>query len=276
MQLDLPNPPTIRDRSLWRWLALILFCLLVFGTGVAARSSFADESPDALTNNDFRELGMAIEKFKLRYAVYPPSRILLSNDRDDYKGDAGRPDERASLAYIMALWPRLKWNADIDWSGGVKGFKSVKLEGDQCLVYFLNGPRGEGFSTNPANPTSAGGRRAGPFFEFDKKRLVQRVKGNPFASYKDGYGKNVYAYFSSGRTANGYGQDCPSLKVAPYFKKGSDPVRYYNANTFQIISAGKDGIFGPGGAWSPDSAAKDAGPNGRDDLANFHGDLLGK
>jgi hypothetical protein len=258
------------------WLAIVSICTLVVGPAMSARSSFPDESPDNLTSNDIRQLNAAVEKFKTIYAVYPPSRILLSKDRDDYKGDAGRPDERASLAYIMALWPRLKWNAEIDWSGGRKGFKSVKLEGDQCLVYFLNGPRGEGFSTNPANPTSAGGRRAGPFFQFDKKRLVQRMKGSPFSSYRDGYGKNVYAFFCSGRAANNYGKDCPSLKVAPYFKKGSDPVRYYNANTFQIISAGKDGIFGPGGAWLPASAAKDAGPNGRDDLSNFHGDFLGQ
>jgi len=192
------------------------------------------------------------------------------NDRKDYEGDA------ASLAYLHAIWPRLKWTPEIDWSGGVKGFKSAKLEGDQCLVYFLEGPNGNGFSTNPTNPVMEGGPRVGPFFEFAQHRLVQGVKDNPFSSYQDGYGKNVYAYFCSGRKANNYGKDCSSLKVAPYFKKGSDPVDYYNRNSFQIISAGMDGIFGPGGAWSPESAAEDAGKHGADDVSNFHGELLGK
>jgi hypothetical protein len=257
------------DGQMLAWLAMITVFALVVGIGFFTWSSVPNESPHTQPINDIRQLSVALETFKSKFGVYPPSNILLSNDPKKL--------DQNSFAYLSAIWPRLNWSGKrIDWSGGVKGFTSAKLEGDQCLVYFLGGPRGNGFSTSPTNPTLPNGPRVGPFFEFAEDRLVQRVKGNPFSSFQDGYAKNVYAYFSSGKGPNKYRPDCPSLKVAPYFKKGSIPVDYYNRRTFQIISAGKDGIFGPGGAWSPASAAKDVGPNGRDDLANFHGEFLGK
>jgi len=266
-----PSSGKTLENPLWACFCLVLVVFTIVALWIGWSGAILDENPFlASTVNDIRQLSVALESFKTKYAVYPPSRILLANDRNEYKGE-----RKSSLDHLSAIWPRLKWDEKIDWSGGVPGFKSAKLEGDQCLVYFLNGPRGEGFSTNPANPTSSGGRRAGPFFEFAENRLVHRVKGNAFSSYKDGYGKNVYAYFC-GRSPGKYSTDCPSLKVAPYYKKESDPVRYYHQNTFQIISAGMDGIFGPGGAWSPESAAEDAGKHGADDLSNFHGELLGK
>jgi len=251
------------------WLCLALIGIAAVPVWLALSGIRVIDEPSHIpTVNDIQQLAMALETFKAKYGIYPPSRILLSND--------GKQIDRESLAYLLAIWPRLNWSAEIDWSGGVKGFKSAKLEGDQCLVYFLNGPRGDGFSINPPNPTAPGGPRVGPFFEFDENRLIQRVKGNPFSSFQDGYRKNVYAYFCTVRTKNNYRADCPSLKVAPYFKKGSMPVKYYYPSSFQIISAGKDGIFGPGGAWAPESAAKDVGPNGLDDLCNFHGEFLGR
>jgi hypothetical protein len=265
---DLQLPVSKLNWPFLGWLAIIAVGLLIVVVFVFG-STFAILEPNGETQtvNDIRQLSVAVESFKTKFCVYPPSRIQLSNDL--------KKMNQGSLAYLTAIWPRLNWTK-IDWSGGIKDFTSATLEGDQCLVYFLNGPCGEGFSANPTNPTEPGGKRVGPFFEFPQERLIQRVKGNPFLSFRDGYDKNVYAFFSSARKPNDYRQDCPSLKVAPYFKKGSDPVRYYNASTFQIISAGKDGIFGPGGAWSPESAAKDVGPNGLDDLSNFHGDFLGK
>jgi hypothetical protein len=262
------NTPSTKHGMLWGSLALILFCLLLVG-GITVFVQLSTPLGPGFATQEIRWLTVAVENFKTKFGVYPPSRILLGNDPNQI--------DRESLAYLRAIWPRLNWSSGkIDWSGGDPGFKSAKLEGDQCLVYFLNGPRGNGFSVNPTNPTAPGGPRVGPFFEFDENRLIQRVKGDPFFSYQDGYRKNVYAYFATVRTKNNYRADCPSLKVAPYFKKGSVPVNYYNLNSFQIISAGKDGIFGPGGAWAPESAAKDVGPNGLDDLSNFHAEFLGK
>ena len=59
---------------------------------------------------------------------------------------------------------------------------------------------------------------------------------------------------------------------------------YYRADSFQIITAGADNIFGPGGNaatattngqyWSPANAVN-IRPTGKDDQSNFHGAQLG-
>src|SRR5262249_18811178 len=204
----------------------------------------------------------------------------------------------------------------IDWSGGL-GIPpgGVILEGDQCLVFFLGGiPTANpnaclGFSTNPKNPTRLGGDRIGPFFEgftANPRRPAQihntPTPPNPFYSYIDGYGLKPYAYFSSYRRANGYMQypfnatatppdlgDCnftpTSLKVSPYAQTWptaaapNTPIRYLNPNTFQIISAGRDRVFGPGTidattTWTSATANLIALP-GQDDLSNFYDARLG-
>ncbi len=98
------------------------------------------------------------------------------------------------------------------------------LEGEQCLVFFAGGiprptPSGvtmTGFATNPSNPADLNSDRVPPFFDFKSDRLLQWVPQPPYAppgvvgtapgfpSYKDGYGKTPYAFFSSYKTSNGY------------------------------------------------------------------------
>jgi hypothetical protein len=193
------------------------------------------------------------------------------------------------------------------------------LEGEQCLVFFLGGIPGSGamngFSTNPRNP-AAGTDRVPPFFDFKSNRLVVFPGTAPgYPSYLDAFGKSPYAYFSSYKTANGYNRyvyianpylplvpgspittDCQALNAWPYaLSLGSAPV-YYNAQTYQIISAGKNFNFGsgtvvsaypgfPGGNqawagapfWSPATAAAlfPRGSDGYDDITNFYDRLLG-
>jgi hypothetical protein len=114
-----------------------------------------------------------------------------------------------------------------------------------------------------------------------------------------------YAYFSSGTRSNGYnayvgiGSDCLSLATpqailpSPYNgwptppgpplayaqNTGQPTYQYYKADTFQIISAGKDRVFGPGLYWVPSMGASGmsnagAAP-GVDDLTNFYDSKLG-
>jgi hypothetical protein len=197
-----------------------------------------------------------------------------------------------------------------------------------------------GFSTNPADP-SRGSDRVSPFFDFKSNRLIYlsgtfnpaAVNQDPgYPSYLDGYGKTPYAYFSSYKNSNGYNRyvnysnpnippggiavttDCQALGVFPYIQAGlaagpsalSAPVpQYLNAQTFQIISAGKNYFFGSGSVigayppqiagnpasayppgnqlwagspmWTPGTAAQlyPQGQAGHDDISNFYDRLLG-
>jgi hypothetical protein len=245
------------------------------------------------TTSDIAMLANAVELFKTRFHVYPPSRIKLSETGKYNPADA---IEAESLAYLKHLWPEIDFTQGIDWNGNgmidsPEAGGDVILEGDQCLVFFLGGIPDRsgvvanclGFSKDPRNPAQWHGDRIMPMFEFEASRLVT-IHGNRFYSYLDPHALKPFAYFSSFKKRNGYNPqgttDCPTLGVWPY-AAGLNPTQYLNPNTFQLISAGADGRFGQGTVlpdgrtWTPATADRiDA--DGRDDQSNFYDDLLGK
>jgi prepilin-type N-terminal cleavage/methylation domain-containing protein len=285
------NPVRIKTRTgftLVELLVVMAILAILVSLVVAGVFKYLELAPQTQTVNDIRQLAVAIESFKAKYLIYPPSSIFLSNNVADY---SVAPNGPQSLAYLNAIWPRLNWTS-IDWSGGQGGIPAggITLEGDQCLVFFLNGPGGvnaNGWSVNPTNPTLMTGPRVGPFFEFPLARLGTYAHPGTsqttavsamFPSFFDPYatpsiGKGQpYAFFCSGRSAGGYSGSCPSIGVSPYIQSNG---RFYNNNTFQIISAGKNMLFGPGGVWPNSTAAYATQGAGVDDLSNFSGDLLG-
>jgi prepilin-type N-terminal cleavage/methylation domain-containing protein len=213
----------------------------------------------------------------------------------------------------------IQWNQNIPLSDN-----GMVLEGDQCLVFFLGGIQVSsgtlneclGFSTDRNNPMNPAGDKIQPFFEFKAERLVTlkaapngprklvnvgNAAGLPFFSYLDAYGKQPFAFFSSYKKADNYNRyvntsvspptgfsDCDSLGVWAY----NNGIKYQNSETFQIISAGRDGQFGqgsvlvpgPASTWTPATADQStalynlAGTNpkaGFDDMANFSDRMLG-
>ena len=93
----------------------------------------------------------------------------------------------------------------------------------------------------------------------------------------------AYAYFSSGTAQNKYdaysalGHDCNSLTtMAPYFNQptAGGAYQFYHPDTFQIISAGRDKNFGPGGQWTSADGAS-MGVGGMDNISNFYDAKLG-
>jgi hypothetical protein len=283
------NPTQERCGGSGRWklvilclgmASLLLFCAL--GTVWYSFWKFPrilDSDPVAANNgNDIIALNEAIVNFETMFNVdYLPSRIRLldSGEYDLSVNQDGKPNSQLdydSYNYLTRLWPRLSF--PVDWNSNGNVNNDVTLEGDQCLVFFLGGPNGQGFSNNQRAPASLGGSREGPLFEFMPSRLTARPNG--YFVYLDAYGKTPFAYFSSYKTRNGYNRygttDCKSIPDGPYHDGAGS---YYNSDRFQIISAGADTRFGRGGQWTP-SRAKDTDPDGRDDVSNFHPTLLGK
>lgn len=270
-------------------LVVIAIISVLIGLVVAGVLSLMNKGPEMVTNNDIRQLEIAVQNFKNRFGVFPPSRIRLYGTRAEY--DASKPLDVESLAYINQIWKRIGdaggpfSGAGITWNGvSLPPAGGVILEGDQCLVFFLGGipggaRAGEGFATDPTNPASTSGDRIRPFFEFKTSRLQDR-SGFGFPSYVDGWGLNKpYLYFSSGKSPNGYNSggaiDHSTLGVSAYYETTAPPTRYLNPNTYQIISAGQDGGFGPGGLWRAASAKTDAPEPAFDNQVNFHGNKLG-
>jgi prepilin-type N-terminal cleavage/methylation domain-containing protein len=164
----------------------------------------------------------------------------------------------------------IAWNSN--WANGAplstfEGVEGEQLEGEQCLVFFLGGIQATsngtnasmGFSTDDANPDLFQTPTRNSFYDFKSSRLIvpPNKPNATFFAYEDGFTKNVYAYFSSYGVDNGYAKyatlygnsDCNSLGVWPYAQSpasGTLPTIYMKPRTCQIISAGKDGLFGPG------------------------------
>jgi prepilin-type N-terminal cleavage/methylation domain-containing protein len=265
--------------------------------------------------NEVSQLDVALQSFKTTYGFFPPSRIKLCKRRSDYGAtlldadsvfyltqmatritdstaltpsdpnyNAARPRTRSPWMCTNTSGTPYVANVEFaDWDGtgnydpANPALYTVILEGDQCLVFFLNGiPTnsggifgGTGFSKSPLNPadTSASSRN-GPFYSFDSTRLTNGIghpnvggtsTGTNYFSYQDPFG-TPYVYFSSYKAANGYNRyatlttpdrsDCDAIGVWPYAMSitlGPPVIGTYQApNTYQIISAGPNKNFGPG------------------------------
>ena len=212
--------------------------------------------------------------------------------------------------YIVSMFPRANPASLIDPSTslGYTQIPQTNLDANQTLLFFLNGmqmPDGAGhtvftgFSSNPQfpfNPAQQGivESRKGPYLELTASQLsVGAAKSGQqsFARVLDAYDA-PFAYFSAWEgKANYYlvnvnpntgytglnnaatGTPVPYQANQAYTAiSPTSPASFVNANGWQIISAGKDGLFGTTGFWTTTSSND---PYAADDLANFSASPLG-
>ena len=304
-------------------LVVIAIITLLVGLLLPAIAKIRDSALRAKTKSEVAELSNAIESFKTTYDVkYIPTAFILSNNYNPPGG--ATPQEIAlwndSRAFYSKVWPKAFLPIPPAPTQGYTPLGAdaygIQLDGNQCLVFFLGGiPPSDsrfpasfqgnrsGFLNSPTNPCNLqqngtcippgdGSRAKGPFYDFKLDRI------SPNAHFLDPYGTpyyyfsarngNDYSYFGAyhimfNPTSNpagfnpqgGYGKMCPFI--------GLDG-KYLNASTFQIISAGKDKLPGPGGfdvdtgLVNPYEAGigkySPGGPGG-DDVSNFTTGPLG-
>lgn len=251
-------------------------------------------SPDIQTQTEIDQLQAAVDGFQKDFRVsYIPSRIKLSEIGNYLQRDQPNTLDFDSVHYLYKLWPKLDLasGSRIDWNGDGQCEGDWVLESDECLVFFIGGLPSHtedtaeylGFPDNSHDPTARGGKRRGPYYAFSSYRL-RDLHGRGFFSYLDPHRRGQpYAYFSSYGELNGYNRygdtDCLSLRVWPYAEIFDKTPHFLNADSCQIISAGRDGQFGPGTdspshAWSP-TRASSVPTEGRDDRSNFYSRQLG-
>jgi type II secretory pathway pseudopilin PulG len=244
---------------------------------------------------------------------YLPSSIVLCDNWSDYSVSSipvTTPpwDARITLANLASSKAFLQkvfgkniglgssGTLTLDWNGNGVADHPVYLTGEQALVFWLGGrpllsgtsPGGcTGFASNPSDPTMAAGTsgsgdRKGPFFDFKIGQLV--LGSNGFYAYQDPYLNGaVYVYYSSDGNGN-YSTSTADIPAGVGAGGTGGPYPYQipsglfvNPRTHQIISAGKNGVFGnttAGSFWDP-TIGWISGP-GADDLANFSPNLLGR
>lgn len=268
--------------TLMEVLIVIAIVAILSALVMVAIMGSRDRGKEFETRMEIQRLESRLHEFKLAYRFYPPSQIRLCERLSDYT--TSEVDTR-SLEILNGMFDPKMWNAGlIDWDGDGVYSPPVMLTGDQCLVFFLGGvpvqtvPGVRGFAPG-RNPTAGTGT---PLFNFDRHRLV-KVRNNNFYSYKDPYDRVPYAYFSGSKLGynawttlapTAYAFDCPNLPggamngtdVSPY---QSAPGTFHQPDSFQIMSAGKDGVFGPGGSVLPRGAGPALPASAQDDLTNF-------
>lgn len=203
------------------------------------------------TGIEITQLDAACKAFAQKYSgMYPPSTITLP------------PTSPQDVTVIKRMFPRINLGA-VNW-----GSATGTLSGDECLVFFLGGFNQQGFGQDPTNPSSFASGKDAPFFNFQSARITAGSNGHP--AYLDYYRTNRYAFFSS---TNGYPNACPALMASgPYLQA---PGVFMKPDSVQILSAGENRLFGPGGTILTAGAGAGLPANGRDDLANFSGGILG-
>lgn len=280
-----PSPKNIPSRrlafTLVELLIVIAIIALLIGLLVPALMNVRRNAQIAEISVDIREIDAALTAFKNKYGDYPPSRISLYNSAAGWNGD------RRSKTIIRKFWPQFDFTSD-----GANGGSPARrdLDGSECLLFFLAGVRdGDGkyigFSNNPARPFLATGQsRVDPFLsDIESTRIdTSDPDGDGFYVYKDPVSTSTepYVYYSS---YGGQGYDSAdhtaygSGKPVFYREGTAANAKRLKPQSYQIISAGLDGRFGPGGAYTPDKSTVLPGAN-RDDEAdnvtNFSGGTL--
>ena len=261
-------------------LVVIAIIAVLIGLTSAAVLRVLVKGPEIQAQSEIQQLAAAISAFKQEFNVKTmPSRILLREDLSAY--NPNDPLEADSRAFLGMMFGR-RLGSPINWSGRTDFATTPQnrrflLRGEQCLVFFLGGLQDRtsggvlGFSSSPTDPMAPGGTRRGPFFDFKTTRL-QADPSNGFFVYLDAFnppqavGRKAYVYLSDSSTNlySKYGSTDSSQGVNPYRSSAS---QFVNPGSFQIITAGADGLFGNPSSWTPNQGSSDF--NGRDDFANF-------
>jgi prepilin-type N-terminal cleavage/methylation domain-containing protein len=289
-------------------LLVVLGIILILATLLmSAITATLAKGPEAQTRHEISQLVNAVESCKASLnrsdggLPFLPSRIKL--DESCTYAARGTPgtDDWFAVYFLQKAFGKtinltpMPGGPGIDWNGdGIPDSNpanAVTLEGHQALVFWLGGiptaagttPGCQGFKSDPRNPGSLGSGTWRPtYYTFPSNRLQRAANGYLF--YVDAFANDPrmpFAYFSSYQGGNDYSKyaansgwtsDCPSLAAygltaGPYQAAAG---KFINPKGYQIISAGKDGVFGPGGAWN----GYGGGQPGSDDMANFSGRFL--
>lgn len=251
-------------------LVVIAIIAILMALLLPAIQRARDSAKRATAASDINQLASAIGVFKQKtHASYIPNgpfRLCT-----DY------PANWPETAYLKSLWPYMNLaDNGLRVSGAVVSSQNpLVLDANQVMTFFLTGgpyTGYQGFSNNrqqPFTPPGAVGEQ-----RFTALEQAPASKFDAAGHYLDPWG-TPYAYFSWESPSNTYPVTVFSAAGSPvvaYFTPGTTPPRFINGKSFQIISAGRNKVFGAGGAWTPGAGAwaNETSSPGGDDMSNFN------
>lgn len=265
-------------------IVVIAIIAILMGLIVAASMRVLRVGPRTQTTSTLSALSQSINTFASERQVpyIPAGHYDPSTNRwtGPFRLQNSYPDTNWPEAqYIARVFGRVNFN-DLGYRpGGADPVMPAQLDANQTLLFFLNGVQSndglgnvafKGFQKGqqPFAPAAAGENRLGPYFgEITKRQYAANAR--EFARIIDGWNTPI-AYFTAYNAkpttvtnplsnSQYFGVNTAPGLVGPYFS-GSG---YANPSGFQLISAGEDRRFGPGGDWTYVTG------DGSDDRANF-------
>src|SRR5438105_3304780 len=93
-------------------IVIAILALLVSLLSAAVWKALATSSR-VRNQNEISQLAVAVENFKAKFGIYPPSRIILCEQYDYYfqgnnRGNAPKsPLHQDSILFLQQMWPRI-------------------------------------------------------------------------------------------------------------------------------------------------------------------------
>ncbi|MDO4585921.1 MAG: type II secretion system protein [Planctomycetia bacterium] len=239
--------------TLMEILVVILIIGLLAGISIVAYQGGRAMIRATLSKQQLNQIMQALEQYKLKYGEYPPD---------------GTADEVTVKRHILKRWPKVLKAGTINLcidklfildSNGNK----VLAYPEQMLAFWLIGPDKNGFSADESDPFNLNGNSnisyVTPLLELssenydDASRTLIDRNGKWIAYFraeKNGYWTNELD--ANGDPVikklcmpviNNDGENDDNQKhcvAVPYMKNG----QWYNPDSYQLILAGDDGLFG--------------------------------
>ncbi len=227
---------TRRGFTLVELLAALTIGAILMGVMVVGGMKVVGLAGNILAVWEIAELNDAVEDFAVQFGEYPP----------DFH------DQAEVVRFLQQHFPKCPR----------ENYPSLAGQSPASALYFwLAGPNGRGFSTDPTNPFGNGVQRISPFIRFAENRLKTADGVTQYFPPQVRSGA-PYVYFRAG--AKGYLGNCGYPPARPY--RDSETGKWINADSFQILCAGQDGVYGAGNHFP---AGTDYDKFNLDDIANF-------
>lgn len=274
-------------------LIVIAIIALLVGLLIPAVNNVRQSVANTRTTAEIHQISTAIQAFKTKFNVnyIPATQPGASTPFRLRKAYTGTEPE---LVYLKQVWPQLPYlvgptTNDPRYHPNGTGLPDLDLDCNQTLTFFLTGgvvTNYQGFSLDKRQPfvIPAGSDSIPPFLDlgsskYDAEGRILDTWGTPYAYFTSVPGRNAESWLG---TFTWTDEDGVARSVTAYDEPGQ-PGKKLHAKSFQIISAGGNKSFGPGGSqWTPGTAFYETiqinvTPGhgiGGDDLANFKEGLL--
>lgn len=269
-----------RAFTLVELLAVLAIIVILIGLLLPAISGARRTAFNAMVSMEMQQVSTCAGIFNGHFGDYP-------------KVNGGGPNGefRLCTSYSDPSWPEVQYlrklfpNIDLSDNGlrvvnGVSPPTSVPssspelLDGNQALVFWLSGgtyTNYQGMARSARRPfqranTASEERRK--FMDFPQGRMIDQ-NGVQDNRWRDPH-KVPYAVLGVDPLTRTY-PAVTCFGVAPYERDG----RLFNSGSIQIICAGMDERFGPGGVLTPGVGSWKSPSPGRDDMTNFRSQTLG-